>query len=113
MPNLFRFFKFDEEKALAARLATHIEKNLPPKLMGDRRHILSANKITRILEQAYEQVQEHKAKSRPGFVKRAVLVNDLKWQLQTKGFPSDFVSVAIEALIVALSRKAPTKLKRP
>ena len=109
MTTLFRLFNFRTEKELAERLAIHVEKNLPPKLMDDKRHILSANKITRILEQAFEQATDYKAKFRPGFVKRAVLVNNLKWELHNKGFPDDFIAVMTESLVVALSRKHASK----
>jgi hypothetical protein len=102
---LFQLLSFKAEKELAARLALHVEKNLPPKLMNDKRHILSANKITRILEQAFEQALDHKEKFHPGVLKRAVLVNNVKWELRNKGFPNDFIDVMAESLIVALSRR--------
>jgi hypothetical protein len=102
-------FDFKAEKELAARLATHVEKNLPPKIMDDKRHILSANKITRVLEQAFEQTINHKEKFHPGVLKRAVLVNNLKWELRNKGYPEDFVAVMTESLIVALSRTQSSK----
>lgn len=101
MAVLSKFFNLDGEKALAATLAAHIEKNLPAKLMDDKRHILSANKITRILEQVTEQVKEHQKTTRPNFIKRAILVNNLKWELKSRGYPDDFVSVAVESLVVA------------
>lgn len=100
---------FSAEQALAARLAAHVEKNLPAKLMDDKRHILSANKITRVLEQAFEQAVDHKTKFQPSFFRRAVLANKLKWELRSKGFPDDFISVMTESVIVALSRKPTAK----
>ncbi len=108
MIQVLRHFDFSAEKELASKLAAHVEKNLSPKLMGDRRHILSANKITRVLEQAFEQVTDHKAKSGMSFVKRAVLANSLKWELRNKGFPDDFISVITEGLVVTMSRNKAT-----
>lgn len=104
---LFDFLNHDAEKALAKELAEKLIKNLPPKMMEHRRHVLSANKISRLLEQAFETAKEYQAKHRMGFIKRAILANNLKWELSEKGYPSDFINVATEGLIVELSRKAP------
>jgi hypothetical protein len=109
MTKLFGLFSFASEKELAATLAAHVEKNLPPKLMGDKRHILSANKIIRILEQSFEQAADLKSKAGLGFVRRAVLANNLKWELINRGFPDDFVAVVMEGLIVTLSKKPSAK----
>lgn len=102
---LFDFFNHDAEKALAKELAESLAKNLPPKMMEHRRQVLSANKISRLLEQAFETAKEHQSKHRLGFIKRAVLANSLKWELGEKGYPLDFINVATEGLIVELSRK--------
>ena len=100
---------FKVERELAVKLVAHVEKNLPAKLMQDKRHILSANKITRVLEQASEQVTDYKLAFKPGFIRRVVFANNLKWGLRNKGFPDDFVSVMTESLIVTLARKQPSK----
>lgn len=102
---LFDFFKNDAEKALAKKLADSLAKNLPPKMMEHRRQVLSANKISRLLEEAFETAKEHQTQHRMGFIKRAVLANSLKWELGEKGYPLDFINVATEGLIVELSRK--------
>lgn len=108
---LFDFFNHEAEKTLAKTLAESLAKNLPPKMMEHRRQVLSANKISRLLEEAFETAKEHQAKHRMGFIKRAVLANSLKWELGEKGYPLDFINVATEGLIVELSRKGSTVKK--
>lgn len=102
---LLDFFNTDAEKALAKTLADSLAKKLPAAMMVNRRQVLSANKISRLLEQAFETAKEHQTKHRMGFIKRAVLANSLKWELGEKGYPLDFINVATEGLIVELSRK--------
>lgn len=105
MFGLLRIFNNDAEKLLAKELAENLAKNLPPKLMDLRRHVLSANKISRLLEQAFEIAKDHQTKTRMGFIKRAILANNLKWELRTRGYPQDFIDVTTEGLVVELSRK--------
>jgi hypothetical protein len=102
---LFSLFNYDAEKALASELAAHFLKNLPPNLMDQKREMFSANRVSRLLEQAFEKAKEHQEKAGSGLVKRAVLANNFKWELKNKGYPEDFIAVAIEGLIVELSRK--------
>lgn len=105
MVNLFGFFNQEAEKALAQKLAAQLAKNIPPKLMDQRRQVLSANKVSRLLEQVFEVAKEHQAKTSMGWVKRAVLANAFKWELKAKGYPDDFISVATEGLVVELTKK--------
>ncbi|BAL26205.1 hypothetical protein [Azoarcus sp. KH32C] len=102
--NLFGLFTSEPEKALARKLAEHLAKNIPPKLMDKGRQVLSANRVSRVLEQAFETAKDHQAQTGMGFMKRAILANNFKWELQTKGYPKDFINLAIEGLVVELSK---------
>lgn len=97
-------FSTKKERDLAQRIADHLAKNIPPKLMDKGRKVLSANRVSRLLEQAFETARDHQVQTRMGFVKRAVLANSLRWALHEKGYPKDFINVAIEGLIVELSK---------
>lgn len=108
---LFRLFNHDAEKALAVKLAAHFAKNIPPKLMLQGRQVLSANRISRLLEQAFDTAKEHQTRVGMGFVKRAVLANGFKWELKRIGYPKDFIQVATEGLIVELSKEKLEKSK--
>lgn len=112
MLRIFHLLNNDAEKALAKELAENLVKNLPPKLMAERRHVLSGNKISRLLEHAFDVAKDHQAKNRMGFIKRAVLANTLKWELRSRGYPHDFIEVTTEGLIVELSRKKDNVTKR-
>lgn len=106
---MFDIFRFTAEKALAKNISEYLRKNVPPKMMGQKRQVLSANRISRILEQAFVFAEEYKDKSRPGFIRRAVLANSLRWELSDQGYPADFVGVVVEGLIVELSKKHASK----
>ncbi|NMG14907.1 hypothetical protein [Aromatoleum bremense] len=102
--SLFGLFTSAPEKALARKLAEHLAKNIPPKLMDKGRQVLSANRVSRLLEQAFETAKEHQLQTGMGFMKRAILANSFKWELQAKGYPKDFINVATEGLVVELSK---------
>lgn len=106
-----RLFNHDAEKALAKELSAQITKNLSPKLMSERRQVLSANKISRLLEQSYEIVKAYQSTHKLGLIKRAVLANSFRWELKSCGYPDDFINVATEGLVVELGKKA--KLSPP
>lgn len=106
MANVFtRLFNHDAEKALAKELAAQINKNLSPRLMNERRQVLSANKISRLLEQSFEIAKAYQSEHKLGLIKRAVLANTFRWELRSCGYPDDFINVATEGLVVELEKK--------
>lgn len=104
-----RLFNHDAEKALAKELSTQIIKNLSPKLMKERRQVLSANKISRLLEQSFEIAKAYQTNNKLGMIKRAVLANSFRWELRACGYPDDFINVATEGLIIELGKKSKLK----
>lgn len=100
-----QLFNHDAEKALAKELSSQLVKNLSPKLMRERRQVLSANKISRLLEQSFEIAQAYQVSHRMGMIKRAVLANSFRWELKSSGYPDDFINVAIEGLVIELAKK--------
>lgn len=96
-------------KELSQRISEHISKTLPVKVMANNRGQLSANRIARTLEQCYAMALEIRKQHKIGYLGRVVLANDLRWTLQETGYPKDFVDVAVEGLIVELSKAAATK----
>ena len=106
MPNFItRLFDHDAEKTLAKQLVEQILKNLSPKLMSERRQVLSAKKISRLLEQAYAIAKDYQVAHGLGMAKRAILANSFRWELKSCGYPDDFINVATEGLVVELSKK--------
>lgn len=104
-----RLFNHDAEKALAKEMSAQIIKNLSSKLMNERRQVLSANKISRLLEQSFEIAKAYQTTHKLGMVKRAVLANSFRWELKSSGYPEDFINVATEGLVIELGKKATLK----
>ncbi len=102
--SIFQRFSFQREKQMAAGLAAHLVKSLPPKTISERIHTLSANRITRVLEQAFGRLGQDTETGR-GFWGRAVLANNFRWALKDAGYPKEFIDVAVEGLIVEASRR--------
>ena len=100
-----RQFNHDAEKSLAKELSAQIVKNLSPRLMSERRQVLSANKISRLLEQTYVIANAYQSTHKLGWIKRAVLANSFKWELKSSGYPDDFINLATEGLVVELGKK--------
>ena len=102
--SIFQRFSFQREKQMATDLAQHLVKSLPPKTMSERIHTLSANRITRVLEQAFGRLGQD-AETGRGFWGRSVLANNFRWALKDAGYPKEFIDVAVEGLIVEASRR--------
>lgn len=97
-------FSHEAEKALGRELADRFGKQLPPKLITKQNRILSANKISRLLEQVFDIAKDHQVKNGLSFFGRAILANSFKWELDAKGYPKEFIDLATEGLIVELSK---------
>lgn len=89
---------------MAADLAGHLVKNLPPKTIRERIHTLSASRITRVLEQAFSKLTGESTVGR-SFLGRTMLANNFRWALKDAGYPREFVDIAVEGLIVEVSRR--------
>jgi len=100
-----RLFNHDAEKTLAKELSAQIAKNLSPRLMSERRQVLSANKISRLLEQTYVIAKAYQSTHRLGWIKRAILANSFRWELKSCGYPEDFINLATEGLVVELGKR--------
>lgn len=103
--SVLNFFSRAKEKAFVAEQVIRLVKDLPPNLIQDGRGKVSVNKITRHLERVYKSASEFKAAQNSGFMARAVMANSFKWGLKEAGYPDEFVDMATEGLVVALSKK--------
>ncbi len=100
---------FAAERALAQTMTERLKASLPPEQMESKRRILSVNKVTRQLEQTFDLAKSHRDTLGLGFVRRAYLANQFKWQLQEQGYPQDFVDMAIEGLLMELVKRPTAK----
>jgi hypothetical protein len=102
-------FKFQHDKAQACELASTITAQVSVKLLHENRQALSVNKITRILEKAFLQASVYQAAQRMGFLRRSLFANAFQWALKEQAYPQDFVVMATEGLLVAISAKPAAK----
>ncbi|WP_374317897.1 hypothetical protein [Aquabacterium sp.] len=99
-------FKFKEDKRFAVDLASKLMREIPPDLTAGQGRTLTVNRVTRLLERAFQSAESYRSESKMGFLRRVLMINAFKWELKNKGYPDDFISIATEGLIVALVRKA-------
>ena len=98
-----KLFDYAVEEGLAQEMADHLLKNISPKQISERRHTMSANKITRILEQIVDRPISRDY--RGGIVRRSILAHKIKWKMLENGYPKDFVELTVEGLIVKMQKK--------
>ncbi len=96
-------FNFSQDKARAGDLAAAVAAQLSPAMLRNNRKALSANKITRVLEKAFIQATAYQAEQRMGFVRRSLFANAFQWALKEQEYPKDFVVMATEGLVVAIT----------
>jgi hypothetical protein len=106
---MFKLFAASGEKAVAQEIAAEIIADIPPSLVSEQNKTLSVNKITRLLERSYDKAAAFQREQRLGFFGRAKLANHFKWKLKDAGYSEDFVDIAVEGLVVALSRAQASK----
>ena len=90
--------------AFAKDLAEMVAKRYPPALDQAPQRRVSANRITKILEDALEKGATFAKERRLGVYKKARLANTFKWQLKELGYSEKFVEVATEGLLVYVTR---------
>lgn len=102
-------FNLKHDKVQAYELASTIAAQVPVNLLRENRQALSVNKITRILEKAFLQASAYQAGQRMGFLRRSLFANAFQWALKEQAYPQDFVVMATEGLLMAISAKPAPK----
>ena len=98
-------FKFQQDKAQAHALADNIAALVSSALLRENRKALSVNKITRVMEKAFLQASAYQNTQRMGFVRRSLFAHAFQWALKERAYPQDFVVMATEGLVVAISAR--------
>lgn len=88
----------------AAKLAEMVAKRYPPALDQAKEKRVSANRITKVLEDVLDEAVDFGQKNRLGVYKKARLANAFKWQLKELGYSEKFIEVATEGLVVYTTR---------
>lgn len=103
---LFSWFSANKEVDLFAKtLALDIAKRYPPSMDSAQEKKISANRLTKILEDVYAKAKQFNREKGLGMYQKAKFGNTFRWELKELGYGKDFVEVATEGLIVYLSRK--------
>lgn len=103
--SIFKPTRSAKASAFAQSLADDIAKRYPPELDRNPTKHLSANRLTRILEDTCEKAADYQRDNRLGVFGKAKLGNAFKWALTDLGYRKEFVDIATEALIVYVSKK--------
>jgi hypothetical protein len=90
----------------AKELADGLSKRYPPALDVSAEKKISANRLTKVLEDTLSNAAEFQRQHRLGVFGKAKLGNEFKWQLKELGYTDKFVEVATEGLMVYVTRGA-------
>lgn len=102
----FKWFETNKEIGRFARtLAQDLAKRYPPAMDNAGAKRVSANRLTKILEDIYIEAKQFREKKNLGMYRKAKLGNTFRWELQEMGYTKEFVELATEGLIVYLTRR--------
>ena len=91
----------------ARSLVDDISKRYPVAIDHDDKVRPSANRLTKIIEDACLRAVQFKTEHRLGVLGKAKLGNAFRWELSNSGYRKEFVDFATEAVVVYISRKSP------
>ncbi len=91
--------------AFALGLAQDLAKRYPPALDKGKERKISQKRLSSILEDTYARAIEFRREHNLGVYKKARLGNTFRWELQDMGYSANFIEVAVEGLIVYITRK--------
>jgi hypothetical protein len=100
-------FSSQHINAFARELADTLAKRYPPSLDANPEKKVSANRLTKVLEDALAKAVEFQREHKLGLFGKAKLGNEFKWQLKELGYTEKFIEVATEGLMVYITRGAP------
>jgi hypothetical protein len=88
----------------AHELADSLAKRYPPVLDVTPEKKISANRLTKVLEETLARVVDFQREHRLGTFGKAKLGNEFKWRLRELGYSEKFIDVATEGLMVYVTR---------
>lgn len=109
---LFDWLSSKDVDSFAKSLAEELAKQYPPALENPAEGIntkrahgqITEKRLTRILETLYEKAMTFRASHKLGVYRKARLGNTFRWELETLGYSRKFIDVAVEGLVVYMSR---------
>jgi len=110
----FKFpFSSQHINEFARELAGTLAKRYPPSLDVNPERKISANRLTKVLEDSFARAVEFQQKHKLGVLGKAKLGSEFKWQLKELGYTEKFIEVATEGLMVYITRGAPPSDSTP
>lgn len=98
------FFRNLELKTFAQELAERLVKRYSAEVDRQPDKRPSINRLTRVMEETCQRALEFQQQQRLGWLGKALLSNEFRWALKERGYTSEFVSFATEAVVVYMSR---------
>jgi hypothetical protein len=106
---LFSKVSSKDINAFAEGLAEAIAKRYPPAMDAAEKRKVSANRLTKILEDAFDKADSYRREKDLGWFQKASFGNAFRWKLKELGYSDRFIDVATEGLIVYVSRAGSKK----
>ena len=101
---ILRFFPMRKINNFAKSLAQGVAKRYPPAIANNPAQMVSQQRLTGILEEAFTHAAEFNRENRLGWFKKAKLGNEFRWELKELGYDEKFVGEATDSLIASLTR---------
>jgi hypothetical protein len=99
-----KLFSGSKVNEFAKDLAQDIAKRYPPSIANNPEQMVSVNRLTGILEEAFGKAADFQRQQKLGWYSRARLVNEFQWKLKEIGYEKRFVDLATEGLLVYVTR---------
>ena len=110
---LKKLFGPDAVDEFGKQLAEDIRLRYPPTVANDPNRRVSIDRLTAILNSAFEQAAKFGGEQKLGYFKKAKLGNSFRWELKEAGYSTEFVELATEGLIVFITDSKHAAPKAP
>ena len=104
---IFGLFSSSKVDEFAKHLAQGIARRYPPAIANNPDQIVSQQRISEILEEAFAPAHQFRAENRLGVLSRAKLRNTFKWELREIGYDEEFIELATGELTTRLASGQP------
>ena len=106
---IFSWFSNKQVDEFARTLASNLAKRYPPAIDVSSEKKISENRLTRVLEETFDQAAAFQEVNKLGVYRKAKLGAEFKWQLKELGYTDKFIEVATEGLMVYITRGKSTQ----
>jgi hypothetical protein len=97
---MLSIFKDKASDEFVTSLVQDISRRYPPQIANDPKRRISPDRLTSILETAFQRAQQFVRDRKLGAFGKARLANSFRWALGDVGYSKSFVEIATEGLVV-------------